>query len=66
MNWKNAEDPPETVTGCWSPEVVTISSLGRVQSISFFGTKEEGCWQRTAIMIQNEVIEKWIEKPKGY
>ncbi|MCP4374048.1 MAG: hypothetical protein GY797_38975 [Deltaproteobacteria bacterium] len=64
--WKDANDPPSTNEGCWSNEVVTVSNYGRVQSISYYGSKEDGCWQRPAIMLQSEQIEKWIEKPKGY
>ncbi len=66
MCWKDANDPPETKEGCWSKDVVTISSHGRVQVMTYFGDKEDGTWQRTGIMIQGEVIEKWIEKPKEY
>ena len=66
MCWKDVNDPPKTEEGLWSKGVITISSHGRVQEIAYFGNKEDGCWQRPGRMIPGEVIEKWIEKPKGY
>lgn len=62
MCWKNADDPPKTKAGCWSGTVIVVTNHGRVAEISYYGNKNEGVWQRPAIFLQGEVVEKWIEK----
>lgn len=61
--WKNADDPPESDGITWSNEVVVITDYGNIHRISYFGSKETGCWQRPSTFRECEQVAMWIEKP---
>lgn len=63
MEWKKANDPPETTPGNWSREVVVLTNYGDVFQLTYSGTKENGCWQRPARFNKGEKVEWWIDKP---
>jgi DnaJ-class molecular chaperone len=64
MDWKDAKNnPPKTTEGCWSRTVVVMTNYGNVNALAYYGTKEEGCWQRPLAFGNGEVVEHWIEKP---
>ena len=63
-DWKDSENPPETTEGYWSDPVVVHTNYGNTFKISYFGSKEEGCWQRPAKMEKGEKVEYWIKAPE--
>lgn len=64
--WRKGDDPPDTNPGKWSKDVVAITNYGDIYKIAYFGTKEDGCWQRVARFNDGEKVEFWIEKPEGF
>ena len=64
--WKCADNPPDTMPGLWSKDVVVITNYGDVFSLAYFGDKETGVWQRPARLNKGEKVEWWIDKPEGY
>ena len=64
--WKKADDPPETIEGHWSRDVIGLTNFGRVFIIAFFGNAKDGVWQRLDSFTSNERISLWTEIPKEY
>jgi len=62
--WKLIDDPPDTDSGKWSRRVIVITNLGNLTTLSFFGNKIDGVWQRPGYFINGEEPALWTEIPK--
>jgi hypothetical protein len=63
--WRPGSEPPECFPGQWSRDVVVMTNYGDVFLLTYFGTKEDGAWQRPALFNHGEKVEWWIDKPKA-
>jgi hypothetical protein len=63
--WMPADLPPDGLAGLWTREVVVITSLLRLDSISYFHGENgsPGCWQRPSSFQPGEKVLRWTEYP---
>ena len=61
--WQSATEPPKAEQGLSSEPVVIFTNLENAFVLSYFGTKEDGIWQRPSAFKKGEKVEWWTRTP---